>query len=73
MNRYEARLDIVRRIRSVLVDLADGEDLNSVEFAELEQSMTDAAEIVLEALGLDVIDVTAEGILATLSVTEPAV
>ena len=73
MNRYEARLDIVRRIRSVLVDLADGEDLDAVEFAELEQSMTDAAEIVLEALGLEVTDVTADGILATLSVTEPTV
>lgn len=58
MNVYEARLDIVRRIREVLVDLADGEDLDAAEYADLEQSMTDAAEIILDALDLEVVEVT---------------
>lgn len=69
MNEFEARLWVVKTIRDVLLDLADSEDVSAEEYVEMEQGMNDAAEIILEALSMDITDVDGDAILATLRKT----
>jgi hypothetical protein len=72
MNEFEARLWVVRTIRDVLLDLADADDpeLGEDDRAEMEESMLEAAELIMEALGMDVTDVDGNAILATLHIPE---
>lgn len=72
MNEFEARLWVVRTIRDVLLDLAefDDPDLADEERAEMEESMMEAAELIMEALGMDVTDVDGNAVLATLHIPE---
>lgn len=72
MNEFEARLWVVRTIRDVLLDLADVDDpdLESEERVEMEESMLEAAELIMEALGMDVTDVDGNAVLATLHIPE---
>lgn len=64
MNEHEARLKLVWRIRDVLLDLADDgtEDIN-----ELQDAMADTAEILLDALGLEIVGIEGDVINASIS------
>lgn len=65
MNVFEARLAIIERIRDCLLDLADeggeAEALDDAAYLDMEASMADAAEILLDALELQVVSVDASG------------
>lgn len=62
---YDTRLAILREIANVLVDLADMDPTDD-DFEEFVAAMEDAADIILEALGLDVVTIDADGIHAIL-------
>jgi hypothetical protein len=53
MNNHEARLAILDVIRDVLLDLADA----PADDLDVADAMGEAAELILEALGLQVADV----------------
>ena len=58
MNTNEARLMLLEELADILVDLTLEDDTTSVEEeAELREAMMDAADIIAEALQLEVIDV----------------
>jgi hypothetical protein len=62
MNTNEARLAIVEEIAAILLDLTDDPDNTSPEEREaLSVAMLDAADIVAEALDLEVVEVV-EGV-----------
>ena len=52
MNEHEARLAIITRVRDVLLDLADD---GTEDVTDLAAAMLDAAELIIEAIGLEVI------------------
>lgn len=71
MNEHEARLGIVTRIAEVLLDLAqdgleEGDDLD-----EMRDAMSDAAELVMEALGVEVVSVEGSTALIRVSNIDP--
>lgn len=58
MNTNEARLMLLEELADILVDLTLEDDTTSVEEeAEVREAMMDAADIIAEALQLEVIDV----------------
>lgn len=61
MNEHEARLEIVRTLRDVLVDLADDGEVSQEDLDAMDASMLDAAELLLEALELQVVSVGPDG------------
>ena len=63
MNTNEARLAIIETIADVLFELSDDEDLPAVDREDLRDAMADAADLICEALDLDVVDV-ADGVLS---------
>lgn len=66
----EARLAVIRTITDTLVDLADVDPADA-DFDDLEASMTDAADILCEALGLRIIGTDGGVIVAELRLDAP--
>jgi hypothetical protein len=59
MNVHAARLAITEVIRDVLLDLADAEgELSEDEYIEMEETLLDAADLILDSLGVQVLAVT---------------
>jgi hypothetical protein len=55
MNEHEVRLGLVRVIRDVLVDLAAEDGTENDDLLAMEEAMTDAADIILDALQVEVV------------------
>jgi hypothetical protein len=69
MNISEARLKIHRQILDVLVSLALDDTTSDQEIAELEEDMSEVAELIMENIGLVVNSVDDDSIvMATLNV-----
>lgn len=67
MNEHEARLAIATRIADVLFDLAqDGMEPDD-DADEMRDALDDAAELIMEALGLEVVSVDSEAATVRLS------
>lgn len=67
MNEHEARLFILHQIRDVLTDLAA--ETSEVTQDDLD-SFTDVAEIMMEALGIDIVKVEGDKIHTTMTVLD---
>lgn len=65
MNEHEARLAIVTRVRDILLDLADD---GTEDISDLTAAMLDAAELVLEGIGLEVL--TTDPLTVSLAIPE---
>lgn len=61
MNINEARVVIVEEIAEILYDLTEDEDATAEVKQELRDAMADAADIIAEALDLEVVEM-ADGI-----------
>lgn len=63
-NAHEARLEILSRVAGLLEDLAvePDEELDEREAQDLREAMRDAAEMILDELNLEVVEVN-EGII----------
>jgi hypothetical protein len=69
MNISEARLKIHRQILDVLVSLALDDTTSDQEIAELEEDMSEVAELIMENIGLVINSVDDDSIvMATLNV-----
>lgn len=73
MNVHTARLMMVEVIRDVLLDLADADgDLSDDEYVEMEDTLTDAAELILDALSVEVVEVAEAGVVTvTMTLLSP--
>lgn len=71
MNTNEARLGIIDTITDVLLDLSDDEELTDDERDNLREAMADAADLICEALDLEVRSVGADGITVRVVVPQP--
>lgn len=61
MNLNEARLALLEELTEILVDLTDeGEDSSPEDLAVLRDAMSDAVDIIAEALQLEVVAVDGE-------------
>lgn len=56
MNTNEARVVIVEEIAEILFDLSEDEDQTASDKMVLKEAMLDAADIIAEALDLQVLD-----------------
>ena len=65
MNEHEARLAIITRVRDVLLDLADD---GTEDVTDLSSAMLDASELIIEAIGLEVI--TTDPLTVSLTIPE---
>ena len=61
LNIYEARLELVRGIREVLMDFADDGSMSPDELIEVERQLGDVADAILEALSVQVLEVKDSG------------
>jgi hypothetical protein len=61
LNIYEARLELVRGIREVLMDFADDGSMSPDELLEVERQLGDVADAILEALSVQVLEVKDSG------------
>lgn len=61
LNIYEARLELVRGIREVLMDFADDGSMSQDELLEVERQLGDVADAILEALSVQVLEVKDSG------------
>lgn len=69
MNEYDVRLRVVREIRDLLVALAVEDEVGEAEVLEIEESMTDAADLLLEAIGFEVVSI--DGAVVTARINLP--
>lgn len=71
MNEHEARLAIVARITDVLFDLA-AEGMEPDDDAdEMRDALGDAAELIMEALGLEVESIDDKAVIVRLASIDP--
>ncbi len=61
LNVHEARLELVRGIREVLMDFADDGSMSADELIEIERQLGDVADAILEALSVQVLEVKDSG------------
>lgn len=67
MNAHEARLYIVSVMTEILFDLSDGDDLSDAERKEIRESLADAADLIVEALDINVVSVDGRTINVTMT------
>ena len=70
MNEHDVRLRVVREFRDLLVALAVEDGVDEAEVLGIEESMTDAADLLLEAIGFEVVSI--DGTVVTARITLPA-
>lgn len=63
MDSYEARLNIIDRISEILLDLAGDDEVSQQELEEMRDAMRDAAEVLLEGIGFEVVSVDAKDVI----------
>lgn len=61
MNLNEARMNILNYISDVLFDLADDPDLSPGEREEVRDAMGDAADMLMDSLDLQVVQIEDDG------------
>ena len=72
MNINETRIAIVEEIAEILYDLTEDEEATAETKQELRDAMADAADIIAEALDLEVVEI-ADGIATVrLNIAGPA-
>lgn len=69
MNEHDVRLRVVREFRDLLVALAVEDGVDEAEVLGIEESMTDAADLLLEAIGFEVVSI--DGTVVTARITLP--
>lgn len=71
MNEHEARLAISTRIADVLFDLAqDGMEPDD-DVDEMRDALSDAADLIMEALGLEIVSVEGSVVITHLTGLDP--
>lgn len=71
MNEHEARMAIASRISEVLLDLAQDGLEESDDIEEMRDAMDDAAELVMEALGIEVVSISGPQVSVRMTVPDP--
>ena len=70
MNLAEARLSLHERIHEFMVDLAMDEDMTVEEIAEVEESMNNLVEMLLDTIRCEVTEVRDDHVVVTVSLGE---
>lgn len=73
MNLNEARLALLEELTEILVDLTDEDDeeTSPEDLAVLREAMSDAVDIIAEALQLEVVAVDGEVLTLTVDLSVP--
>ena len=70
INEHEARIIIGNMIMDILADLAvDGEDVTEEELLQIEESMGDVADVILEVLSLKILTVDGTTVTAEMDIS----
>ena len=70
INEHEARIIIGNMIMDILADLAvDGEDVTEEEVLQIEESMGDVADVILEVLSLKSLTVDGTTVTAEMDIS----
>lgn len=56
----EVQLEVHRKLQTALLDLAVEDDMDDAEVEDLQDAMSNAADLLIEAIGLQVTEVTDE-------------
>jgi len=72
INEHEARIIIGDMIMDILADLAvDGEEVTEEELLQIEESMGDVADVILEVLSLKIVAVDGTTVTAEIDISNP--